>query len=226
MKPSNLCPDHYAAELIFLVRSEKNYDDVFKHLYAVSLNELTTMSDERKKAFWINIYNAFNIILLKIFPGQLADRSFRKNHFRRNEISIAGVKFSLDEIEHGILRRSKIKWAFGLINNPFATTLEKKLRLKKMDFRIHFALNCGGLSCPPIRNYDSEKIDEQLELAEDAFFYPNEPSSSDSAIVYLSKIIKWYWFDFGGKKGVLKLIRKHKLSTAENPVIKFYSYQW
>jgi thiol-disulfide isomerase/thioredoxin len=34
---------------------------------------------------------------------------------------------------------------------------------KKVDYRIHFALNCGAKSCPPIVYYSPEKLDQQLE---------------------------------------------------------------
>ena len=32
-----------------------------------------------------------------------------------------------------------------------------KVALKVLDPRIHFALNCGAKSCPPIRVYTEEK---------------------------------------------------------------------
>ena len=34
-----------------------------------------------------------------------------------------------------------------------------------IDFRIHFALNCGAKSCPPIAFYSYDKINDQLDLA-------------------------------------------------------------
>ena len=48
--------------------------------------------------------------------------------------------------------------------------LEKDLRtqliLKNFDARIHFALNCGANSCPPIRIYEHEKLDQQVLFSE------------------------------------------------------------
>ena len=34
-----------------------------------------------------------------------------------------------------------------------------KVALSELDPRIHFALNCGARSCPPIRVYTEEKYD-------------------------------------------------------------------
>ena len=72
---------------------------------------------------------------------------------------------SLDDIEHGILRRSKIKWSEGYFNKLFPSKFEKENRVNKVDYRIHFALNCGARSCPPIAFYDPEKLDKQLDVA-------------------------------------------------------------
>lgn len=38
-----------------------------------------------------------------------------------------------------------------------------------MDKRIHFALVCGAKSCPPIRVYTPEELDEGLDAAAAAF---------------------------------------------------------
>lgn len=32
----------------------------------------------------------------------------------------------------------------------------KKLAVSNLDYKIHFALNCGGKICPPIRFYESK----------------------------------------------------------------------
>ena len=64
--------------------------------------------------------------------------------FGKKIIDIAGKRISLDEIEHGLLRHSKVKWGLGYINNIFPSHFEKMNRVSKVDYRIHFALNCGA----------------------------------------------------------------------------------
>ena len=61
-------------------------------------------SENKAKAFWINIYNTFAQYLLKDNPGYYEDRN---DFFGEELITIAGQKLSLDDIEHGIIRRSK-----------------------------------------------------------------------------------------------------------------------
>ncbi|MFZ8458418.1 DUF547 domain-containing protein, partial [Staphylococcus aureus] len=77
--------------------------------------------------------------------------------------------FSYDDIEHGILRKSSIKWSLGYAKKWFPSTKEKLLRVNKVDYRIHFALNCGAKSCPPIAFYDDAKLDAQLDIATKAY---------------------------------------------------------
>ena len=38
-----------------------------------------------------------------------------------------------------------------------------------MDYRIHFALNCGAKSCPAISFYSAKTLDQQLTTAENNF---------------------------------------------------------
>ena len=67
---------------------------------------------------------------------------------------------SLDKIEHGIIRKSKIKYIQGYFSKWFPDKFEKLFRMKKLDNRIHFALNCCTKSCPQIRLYTPKDIDK------------------------------------------------------------------
>lgn len=82
--------------------------------------------------------------------------------------NIGGLILTLDEIEHGILRSNAGHPAAK--KKLFADDDPKmKLVIPTLDPRIHFALNCGAKSCPPIRIYQSEKLDKQLEIAAKSF---------------------------------------------------------
>ena len=76
---------------------------------------------------------------------------------------------------------------------------------------IHFALNCGAESCPPIKNYSSENIKEQLNLATQAFFEDEKSLTIVSETeLKVSKILDWYKVDFGEKPpAVAGWILKH-----------------
>lgn len=64
-----------------------------------------------------------------------------------------------------MLRRSKIKLSYGYLNKWFPARFEKEFRVDRLDPRIHFALNCGARSCPPVAYYTVDQIDEQLQAA-------------------------------------------------------------
>ena len=60
--------------------------------------------------------------------------------------------------------------------------------LSKLDNRIHFALNCGGASCPAVKNYTKENINEELRVASIGFLEENENMKIDmeKKIIYFT----------------------------------------
>ena len=181
-------------------------------------------TDKQKKAFWINLYNAYTQYFLRKNPDQYKDRG---SFFKARNINVAGKEFSLDDIEHGILRRSKIKWSLGHLNKFFPSKTEKELRVDTLDYRIHFALNCGAKSCPPIAYYNDETLDAQLELATKAYLSGEAEYDSTSNTLKLPKLMSWFRRDFGGKKGAINILKKHNLLPAEaKPKIDFKEYDW
>ena len=195
-------------------------------LQQLGMDELqnTINTDNEKKAFWINLYNAYTQVALKNNPEQYTKRS---KFFGNKFIEIAGHSFSLDDIEHGILRRSKIKWSLGHFNKLFPGKTEKKLRVEKLDYRLHFALNCGAKSCPPIAFYRSENIDQQLNLATKAFLRGEVEYNETANTVKLPMLMSWFRRDFGGKKKMMELLKQLSIVPMDkNPAIKFKEYDW
>lgn len=154
-------------------------------------------NDNDKKTFWINLYNAYTQIILSKNPGKYKNRS---SFFGSPQISIAGKQLSLDDIEHGILRHSKIKWSLGHLNKWSPSAFEKEQRVATVDYRIHFALNCGAKSCPPIAFYKPEQIDRQLDMATKAYLQREAEYNEAESTVALPAIMGWFRGDFGGKK--------------------------
>jgi hypothetical protein len=54
------------------------------------------------------------------------------------QILIADYQLNIDDIEHGILQRSKIKWNPGSLNKFFKSDFEKKFSAEQLENRIHF----------------------------------------------------------------------------------------
>ena len=106
----------------------------------------------------------------------------------------------MDDIEHGILRRSKVKWSFGYFNKLFPSAFEKKHRVDTLDYRIHFSLNCGATSCPPIAFYKPEQLDKQLEVATKVYLSGEAAYNEADNTVALPALMGWFRGVFGGKK--------------------------
>jgi len=103
----------------------------------------------------------------------------------------------LDNIEHGILRCNR-RSPIG-IRKPFSVRDKRQQWIcKTLDYRIHFALNCGGLSCPPIAFYTKENIDKELTLAEESFVEQEFEVDEEKKRIHGSKIVTMYRNDFEG----------------------------
>jgi thiol-disulfide isomerase/thioredoxin len=224
-KSSNAVID-LSQQFIYAVKTGDPAASIIQKLKDIPFDTLTDKlkTDNDKKAFWINLYNGYTQFILKEDPGKYKNRN---KFFKSRQIEVAGKQFSLDEIEHGILRHSKIKLSLGYLNKPFPGKTEKALRVKKLDYRIHFALNCGAKSCPPIAFYNPENLNQQLDLATKAYLTGESQYNSIKNIIYLPALMGWFRRDFGGKKGMKKLLKKIDLLPAgSNPKIKFKKYDW
>ncbi len=151
----------------------------------------------------------------------------RGSFFGDQQIEIAGEKISLDNIEHGILRHSKLKWSLGYLNKLFPSAFEKKNRVNALDYRIHFALNCGAKSCPPIAFYQPHQIDKQLDLATQAYLAGDVKYDEAKNTVALPAIMGWFRADFGGKKKMVSLLKQlHIIPEYKKPAVTFSKYDW
>jgi len=138
-------------------------------------------------AFWINAYNALTLQhVLDHKPETGAFSPYRdvKEFWDRRTWPVAGRKVTLNDIEHRILRKE--------FSEP----------------RIHFALNCASLSCPPLlgRLYRGDDLDEVLTRQTRAFLADRSRNTFDAAkrSAELSQIFRWYRRDFErGKKGAV-----------------------
>jgi hypothetical protein len=178
----------------------ERYKDLAGELKKFDLASLK--SREQRLAFWINIYNTMVIHGVIELGLQRSVKEFPR-FFDRLIYEIGGHRFSLNEIEHGILRGNR-RHPYRLFR-PFRRHDPRiAFGAIPIDPRIHFALVCGARSCPPIGFYEAEQIDFQLQLAAASFV--NSPQvrilPGENALS-LSMIFKWYRSDFGGNKNGL-----------------------
>lgn len=210
-----------AEQLLLAVKMEKDTSALSAQLKQIPIDELKSqlLNDDKKKAFWINIYNSYFQILRQ-------EKVEKPSIYKKRLIYIAGKKFSLDEIEHGILRKNKFKYSLGYLPNYFASQLIKSLTVDQLDYRIHFALNCGAKSCPPIAFYRSIQINEQLDMATQSFLETESQFNHDKKIIYTSSLFKWYLADFGAQNGIQKIFELFLDRSFKNYAIRYTDYSW
>jgi hypothetical protein len=223
-KPKNVV--YFSQDLLYAVKSESPYEAYLDTLSNLDLSHLEKelKTREQKLAFWINLYNA--LVQIKLEKDKYGFEN-KSKFFGSKNFNIGGNNVSLDNIEHGILRGSQLKYGLGYIKKLWAPGFEQRFRLKILDYRIHFTMNCGASSCPTIAFYSPEKIDEQLELAESVFMNANSEYNLTENTVEVSKILQWFKGDFGGDKGIISiLINNNIIPDNTNPKITFKEYDW
>lgn len=167
------------------------------------------MNRDEKLAFYLNAYNAWIIkTVLDHYPVKsIKDTMFFV--FKRDIIKVAGKQTSLSKLENDIIRQ------------------------QFKDPRIHFALNCASVSCPPLHDhpFKATTLDATLEtLTKD--FIRNNPQglkiSDNGRKVSASKIFDWYKEDFQGEAGsILAYITKYRGKPfPENAKLEFQEYDW
>jgi len=174
----------------------EEYKKLAGNLKFLDLEALKSQEQERK-AFFINLYNVQMIHAL-VAQENLPDKPLSvQGMWTKYAYNVGGLLFTLDEIEHGVLRCNK---GHPKDEKPmFEDEARKSLSLSFLDPRIHFALNCGATSCPPIRVYQKEKLDQQLNMAAKSFVNQEIEVIDDSGTkkVLLTKLLLWYKKDFG-----------------------------
>jgi hypothetical protein len=185
----------------------------------------TLESDEARTAFWCNVYNATVQRTLRERPEVYS----RWRFFRRNLLTVAGTSLSLDDIEHGLLRRSQFKFAMGYVRKPdlLVGSFERTLRVTSPDWRIHFALNCGANSCPPVMTYETDSLDEQLDSVTASYLAAETTYDPDEGTVEVTPLFRWYRGDFGGTDGILDILRTYEVIPADaDPDVAVGNYDW
>ncbi|MBF2075350.1 MAG: DUF547 domain-containing protein [Synechococcales cyanobacterium C42_A2020_086] len=190
-------------------------DQLSNRFYNLSLT--ASLNSDARLALWINLYNALVIReVLKVYPissirptvlgipNWLAFFRF----FQRSIYRIGNQEYSLNRIEHGILRPE-----FG-------------------EPRIHFALVCAAVGCPLLRPeaYQPDRVQDQLE--DDAQRFINNPQKVryEPPVLYCSRIFQWYRPDFlRVSESVAAYIQSYlaaPILSEPSPTIRYLHYDW
>lgn len=218
-------------ELVKRVRDGQDVESITQKLASASPDELYANLDteSKKKAFWLNIYNAYVQIILLDNPELFEDRNswFGYNFFTSPQVTIAGKELSFDDIEHGIMRRSKIKISMGYLDQWFVNDFIKRFWWDKVDPRIHFALNCGAASCPYIAVYDPDRVEEQLDITAKQYLEKTTDYYPQKNEVKVNRLMSWFRADFGGKDEAIEMLKDYNVIPEDaDPSIVFKEYDW
>jgi uncharacterized membrane protein YdjX (TVP38/TMEM64 family) len=167
-----------------------------------------------KLALLINAYNAFTLrLILDFYPMESIRDIPEDQRWKHVRWTLGGSTFSLDQIEH------------------------EQIRPNFAEPRIHFALVCAAIACPPLRNeaYVGERLDAQL-ASQTAYVHTHDrwfafdPSSDD---LRLTSLYDWYGQDFLQQAPtVVDYAARHvpalqsALSAGRRPQVRWIDYDW
>ncbi|MFP8872928.1 MAG: DUF547 domain-containing protein, partial [Myxococcota bacterium] len=172
---------------------------------------------EEKLAFWINAYNILAIdIVLQSYPVKsIRDIGWWfRPVFKRPAGEIYGRSYSLDEIEHEILRP---------MGEP----------------RIHGALVCASVSCPNLLRepYRAEGLYNQFDASLRAWMRRPEKGlwlDRERGVLRVSRVFDWFREDFGAGGGVLPFVTRYAplrdaawIRANPGPVsLEYFPFDW
>jgi hypothetical protein len=194
-------------------------------LHAVTKAEHDAWSREQRFAFWIDAYNAHVVdLVVREYPldsirdaGSLFTSVWKKRFIAMPAFDPEGKgrPLSLDDVEHKILRPS------------FA------------DARVHAAINCASVSCPPLRAeaFVAERLDAQLDEQARAWLADPSRNRYDRARSRLevSAIFDWFRDDFlrdagGMREWITRYAPPHEAEWIRGAgkalEIRFLDYSW
>jgi hypothetical protein len=205
-------------------------NDYLSVLSLVTQSEYTSWSADQQLSFLINAYNGFTLQLInqnhtKFQTGKVDSikdlGSFFSSPWKQSFFTLLDEKRSLDNVEHDMIR----VW----FERP----------------RIHAALVCAAVSCPPLRNqaFVADKLNQQLDDQMSQFLSDDQRNTIDmnKNRVKLSSIFKWYGEDFEkGQQGftsLKELIKVYQVDLADDPQqliwlqkqdfsIRYLDYDW
>jgi hypothetical protein len=183
-------------------------DPVLQEKIRYQLKKLKTVKapDEikHKLAFWINAYNFFTIVeVVNNYPIS----GMKKIGWKNKHHGVEDMLYSLDNIEHHIIR-------------PLG------------DPRIHFAINCASVGCPSLKAviFDGNQIDMQLnEVMANALKNPLHLRIVNNKL-NTTQLFKWFSEDFetGGYEGVADFVNSFAPERLRNihKIEKKIKYDW
>lgn len=180
-----------------------------KYLDALAAADPAGMSRDEQLAYYINLYNATMIKAVVDRGGAAAFKPSDGDYavFKDKIVRLREGTISLNDLENDIVRK------------------------RFNDARIHAALNCAALSCPPIlpRAYAAADLNQTLD--ENVRRWLSDPARNQvdrkARKLRLSRIFDWYAPDFGGKeKAAAWVAEKLGEPSLAAYAVEYLEYDW
>ncbi|MGE0483879.1 MAG: DUF547 domain-containing protein [Gammaproteobacteria bacterium] len=163
--------------------------------------------EAEKLAFLINAYNVFAVKMVAdhLPLDSIKDvGSFISPVWKKPAGKLGGADVSLDDIEHGRLRK---------MGEP----------------RIHMAIVCASVSCPDLRTeaYRATRLETQLDDQAKAFLAnPAKGLRIEGDTAHVTRIYDWFEDDFEKLGGVAAFVRRYHDLPADADIEADIDYDW
>ncbi len=184
-----------------LKENRANLDSFINQLAGTTKKQLKNMSRNEQLAYWINAYNGITLrSIIDHYPVSSIQNI--NGVWTQNKWHVAGKELTLDFIEHKIVRPTY------------------------KDARIHFALNCASIGCPPLYNqpFTGNTVDSLLDIVASQFVHNKKRHNIDykNHLIITTELFSWFWEDFVRNFNDIKFKNS---SDVENAVLNFtYKY--
>ncbi|XP_024399848.1 uncharacterized protein [Physcomitrium patens] len=159
----------------------------------------TVMSHDQKLAFWINLYNS---LLMHAFLAYGIPRSDLKffDLMQKATYCVGGHWFNAATIECHLLKAKIMSHrpqfpSTMVLHDKKLTEEQSKHGIDKANFKVNFALSCGGYSSPMVRVYTPEHIHDELDCAFQDYLQATVGLTTKGRVV-LSKLVYNYAREF------------------------------
>jgi len=191
-------------------QSLKNNETLLDNYLAYIQNNEPTKdwSSNKKKAFWINTYNAYTIkIILNNYPlKSIRDIKIDgKTAWKIPFVKVGKKRYTLDQIEQEILRKK--------FNDP----------------RIHVGINCASVSCPRLWNFafTEDNIASSLDNLMKEFINNTTRNKISKNNLEISEIFNWFSKDFMKNGTIINYLNTYAaIKISEKASIKYLTYDW
>ncbi len=203
-----------------LAKAPAALDAYLTSLGQVTPEELAGWERDQAYAFWINVYNATTLQVVRDAYPLASIRDIKRDEKEVWDLALVplpafaqdGKRLTLNQVEHEILRP------------------------RYEDPRVHAAVNCASEGCPPLlaQAFRAEDLDAQLDAQVRVWLADTTRNQFQrgAKTARVSKIFEWFAADFESAGGPKRWIARYAPEgvaawiTGDDVKLEFLEYSW